>query len=381
MGNEQEMWRLDEDLRARRFKPVYLLCGEERYLRNEYRDKLIEALVGGKDSLNLNIFTGKDLQVPTLIDLAETVPFFADHRLIIVENSEFFKTKRGKSKAGENLDGNDAAEEMSQENEASHGEPDENSKVGEQNARQLADYLPTMPKETVILFVEDVTDDKLDQRMKLVKTIKTLGRMVNFGRKDDVFLKNRIDEKLGKEHKGIDPSAADQLLRLTGGDMTAIMSELEKLISYTGKRGNITIKDVDEICTVRTEDKVFAMIDAISVQNQKWALDLYYDLLALRVPSMKILVLLARQFNRILQAADLRRKGFGVEEIATRLQVKPFVARITLQQSGNFSMQTLRDAVVDCARINESIVKGNLIDQIGVEMLIVKYSQKKDLSA
>lgn len=71
--------------------------------------------------------------------------------------------------------------------------------------------------------------------------------------------------------------------------MENISMELAKLLSYTEGRDVITTEDVDAICTVQTTGQVFEMIRALSEKKQKRALDLYYDLLALKEPPMRIL--------------------------------------------------------------------------------------------
>ena len=85
------MKSIEEDIRNRDFQPVYLLYGEESYLKRQYRQKLKEALSAQGDTMNCACFEGKNISPGELVDLAETLPFFADYRLILAENSGFFK--------------------------------------------------------------------------------------------------------------------------------------------------------------------------------------------------------------------------------------------------------------------------------------------------
>ena len=85
------MKRINEDIKTGNFKQMYLLCGEEDYLRNQYRNRLKDALLNGGDTMNLSIYEGKDINQAQIIDKAEEVPFFADRRIIIIENSGLFK--------------------------------------------------------------------------------------------------------------------------------------------------------------------------------------------------------------------------------------------------------------------------------------------------
>ena len=91
------MKTIDNDIKAGDFKKVYLLYGQERYLIKQYRDKLIKAMVSEGDSMNFSSFEGDGINQKEIIDLAETLPFFADKRVILIEDAGIF------SKAGDEL--------------------------------------------------------------------------------------------------------------------------------------------------------------------------------------------------------------------------------------------------------------------------------------
>ena len=85
------MKTIDEDIKSGQLKHVYLLFGDERYLLLQYRDKLINALTGREDTMNFTRFEGEETDSAEVVDLAEKLPFFSDKRLLLIENSSFFK--------------------------------------------------------------------------------------------------------------------------------------------------------------------------------------------------------------------------------------------------------------------------------------------------
>ena len=91
--------------------------------------------------------------------------------------------------------------------------------------------------------------------------------------------------------------------------MGNIERELEKLLCYTMGREVITKADIEAVCTTQISNHIFEMIRAVTRKNQKKALDLYYDLLSLKEPPMRIIFLLARQFNLIMQVKELTEEG------------------------------------------------------------------------
>ena len=96
------MKTIDNDIKFGQLKKVYVLYGEERYLVKQYRDKLKKALSDPEDTMNFSAFEGEDINVKEIIDLAETLPFFAERRVILIENSKLFK--KGGDELGEYLE-------------------------------------------------------------------------------------------------------------------------------------------------------------------------------------------------------------------------------------------------------------------------------------
>ena len=76
------MKSLQEDIKNQDFKQVYLLYGEENYLKQQYKGKLKKALIQEEDSMNFSMFEGKKTEPKEIIDLAETMPFSGRYRFL-----------------------------------------------------------------------------------------------------------------------------------------------------------------------------------------------------------------------------------------------------------------------------------------------------------
>ena len=86
------MRNITADIKSGSFKPVYLLYGSEDYLKKWLRDRLKKAIVPDGDTMNYSYFEGKAPDSKAVAEIADTMPFFADRRLVVIENSQFFKT-------------------------------------------------------------------------------------------------------------------------------------------------------------------------------------------------------------------------------------------------------------------------------------------------
>ena len=324
------MKSLNEDIKSGKFKNVYLLYGEEAYLKKQYKDRMTKAIIPDGDTMNYAYYEGKGINPAELVDLAETMPFFAERRLIVAENSGFFKNA----------------------------------------TPELADYIKSMPDTTCLLFIEN----EVDKRGKMYKAVKDRGRIVEMGRQDEKTLLYWIAGNVKKEGRQIKESTARYLVSKTGTDMENLEKELEKLFSYTLGKDEITAADIDDICTTQITNKIFDMIEAVAAKRQKQALDYYYGLLALKEPPMRILYLLSRQFKLLLEVKDLMGRGNDKAQIAKTAKLHPFVAGKYMQQCRTFSKAELRDIMEEAASTEEMVKTGRMNDVMSVEIFIVKFS-------
>ena len=116
------------------------------------------------------------------------------------------------------------------------------------------------------------------------------------------------------------------------------------------------------------------MVDAVAAGNQQKALDLYYELLALKEPSMRILFLLVRQYRMLFHVKALQ--GYGRKEIASKAGLHPFVAGKNMEQAKRFKMGQLRRVMEEGAQLEQDVKTGLLTDNLAVELFIVKQSER-----
>lgn len=320
---------IKEHIKLNTYKPVYLLYGAESYLKNLYKKKLKEGILLGSDEMNYSHFEGKGIETKEVIEIAETLPFFSDRRLIMIENSGLFKSQN-----------------------------------------DLADYIREIPEATHIVFVET----EVDKRNRLFKAVKDVGVISEMNGMDGKNLKLWIASALKKENKKIKESTLMYFLNKSGTDMENISQELEKLICYTMGREVITVEDIDAVCTTQISNKIFQMIDAIASKKQSYALSLYYDLISLREKPLSILFLITRHFNILYQVKELAAANVNNKVISQKAGVPPFAVGKYIAQAKNFSTKTLKGALDTCVDIEERVKTGRLIDTMGVELLIVQYS-------
>jgi DNA polymerase-3 subunit delta len=219
----------------------------------------------------------------------------------------------------------------------------------------------------------------VDKRSRLYKAVTAKGRAVEFKTQDEAVLKRWILGFLKKENKNITEKDLNLFLDKTGTDMENIRGELEKLLCYCMDKDVISAQDIEDICTKQVNNQIFDMINAIALKQQKTAMTLYYDLLTLKEPPMRILYLITRQFNMLLQVKELKNKGYDANVIGEKMGLAGFIARKYVAQAAKFKEAELRQAVRDCVEAEEAVKTGRMNDVMSVELLIVQYSSEKPL--
>lgn len=326
------MRRIDEDIAKGQFQNLYLIYGEEDYLKLQYKNKLIAALVNEGDNMNFSKYEDNGINTAQIIDQAETMPFFAEHRVILIENSGF----------------------------------------GKKMPEDLGNYLSTIPEFTVFIFVEPTAD----KRGKLYKAAKVAGRDIEINMPNEAVLAKWVGAQLNAAGKQMKKDAWSQFLNMTHESMDNMSRELEKLITYVGDRNQITIDDVNAICIAKVETKIFDMLNAISAKDMVKTMDLYQDMLSAKEPPMRILTMIVRQFRQMKVVKELSGFGNNASTIAGKVGMPDFAVRRTMQLAGNFSDKEITNLLNDAADFEEKFKTGRLDEKLAVELIIMKYAGK-----
>ena len=179
----RKLKKIQEDIKTGNFRQAYLLYGEETYLKQQYKQNLAKALNPDGDTMNFSHYEGKGIDVKQLIDLCETMPFFADRRVILLEDTGFFKNK----------------------------------------CDELADYMKELPEYLCLIFAES----EVDKRSRMYKAVKSCGVIEEFARQDEKTLMRWAAGILGKAGRKITQRDMELLLTKTGTDMGNLRMELE----------------------------------------------------------------------------------------------------------------------------------------------------------
>lgn len=326
---------LENHIKNKTFSNIYVIFGEEEYLKNIYEKKLISNIIDENfKMMNFDIFEGKNVNVSNIIDACDTMPFMSDYRIVILKNTGLIYD----------------------------GKKDDTIK--------LENYLHTLPKTTILIFIEE----KIDKKLKIFKTISNIGTFHKIDILSENELVNWILNVFKDNNKNISAKEAIYIIRNIGFNMEILLNEINKLISFKGSSTKITINDIDNICTKSIESKIFDLINFMSNKDMDNAIKIYKNLIINKTSPFVILNMISRQFRIILQTKYLYNKNYSINNIVSELELRDFIVKEAIKQSKNFSIKILLQAINECLEIDNNIKTGKIIDEIAIELLIIKYS-------
>lgn len=321
------MSNIENEIKNKQFSRFHLIYGQERYMVRYYKNALISHLSNSDDEMNRTFFRNEDIEVGQIAEAAQILPFFAEQRLLVVEDSKFFS-----------------------------------------KSNDMVDYLDSFPDTTYIIFIER----DVDKRNKLYKWFQKNGCVTECVAQQERMLKQWIAGYLKKAGKSIQVNLIELLMERVGTDMEILSNELEKLIGYAGERDVIEQQDIELICSGLTVSKIFDMIDAVAAKEKDRALSLYDDLLANKEAPMSILYLFSRHINILLQIKECISIGMNRNEIARKCGVPPFTVGKYSRQAEMFKRKDLIKMLKNRVEYEELFKTGRISEQISVELFLIQ---------
>lgn len=336
-----QVWK---DIKKGKIDSVYCIYGKELYLIQETVSLLKKAVVeeAAKD-FNFSVYDLEEESIERAIEDAETFPFMGDKRLVIAKNPSFLSTEKKKDKIDHPL---------------GHFET----------------YIKTPAPYTV--FIVYAPYEKLDERKKITKLLKKEACMVEVKELNGSELTEFTLNLVAAENKSMQPEAAEQLLILTSGNLSAIAQEVKKLCTYKTNEGVITLTDVNKLVARNLEQNIFELVNKIVSKQRKEALQIFYDLIKQKEEPIKMLALIINQFRLIHHVKYFQTQGYGQKQIASNIKIHPFRVKLALDQARLFSEKELKEISKALAEMDYEMKSGKRDKQLILELFLLNVLKK-----
>ncbi|MFH1647257.1 MAG: DNA polymerase III subunit delta [Chloroflexota bacterium] len=328
-----------------------MLIGEDDYSIRQALEEIKKG-IGDATALmtNTTVLDGRQATPERLRAAADTVPFLAEKRLVIVEGLlERFeppnRTVRKKtSRQSENLEA----------------------------CRAIAESAARIPDFTEVV----VLGGRVGGTNPMLRALSALTKVKVFPLLKDDSLRRWIEQRVSGAGGAIAQGAVDLLVTFVGRDLWTMASEVDKLAMFAGER-RIEEADVREVVSGAREANVFAMIDAIMESRVGRAEELFQQLLREGAAPSQLLAMLARQVRLIFQVKELRGQRVPRNEIQSRLGLKSdFVVRKAWEQGDRYTTSRLREVYHRLLETDLSIKTGKYEGELALNILIAELGQR-----
>lgn len=321
--------------------PIYTVYGEIPELIDKEINQIIDSYLDGepKDDFNYIKFNLYETNFNQIIEEAMTMPFFSDKKVILVQNT-FILT-------GEKV-----------------------SKDHTIDAHAVIEFIEKYNGDSLVIF--QVFASKLDERKKMVKTLKKHAKIKKVEQMSEVEMKQWIQSYLNQNFKDIKQDALDQFLTLTGIHYQLINQELDKLLLYIGDKTTINLEDVKTIVNRSLEQNVFLLTEYIQNGQKQKAVTLMRDLIQLKEEPIKLLALITSNYRLYYQSLILNQKGYSEQQIAKTVGAHPYRVKLALRHARKYTLESLLEKMNICVETDYHL-KSSYMDKVLIlELFILK---------
>jgi DNA polymerase-3 subunit delta len=295
----------------------YLLHGPDELGSAEFLADLKDKL-GDPTTVSLNtaLLDGKSMVLPELRSICGTMPFLAPQRLVIVEGWLTKLLGKGEGSDDEAEAGSSAKETLA----------------------AIAEYLPTLPDTTLLVFVEKRT---IPERNPVLKAAAGQGwaTLKLFDMPKGEALVRWITARAKAEGGAVSREAAQTLAGLET-DLRTLGNEITKLLTYVNYARPVDLADVEMLTPAGGEAKVFEMVDAVGQRRGPQAMRELRKLLEKEDP-LYVLGMIVRQFRLMLLARELLDARATEADISQALGLHPFPTSKVCAQARPYALPTL----------------------------------------
>lgn len=283
--------------------PLYFLYGEESYLSEKAAERIVSLVDPSFRDFNLDIFYGNELKGDEVAAAANTLPMFAERRVVLVR------------------------------------------RAGEMSAsvlERLADYVQNPSLSTILIMV----GEKIDQRKKFFAELKKRDLLVEFKRPFENQLPVFVRNEVLRYSKQISADAASMLVALSGTGLRELASQVEKLCTFVGDKERIGADDVKEVVSTTRVDSVFELPNALGTRDVVRALKVLTAILDDGESPIMLVGALARHFRQLWAIRQLQTRKLPATEIQRKAGVAPFFYQGMAAQAGRFDNRDYADIFI-----------------------------------
>ncbi len=298
---------LKQALKSKDLGRLYFFHGEETFLLHHYLEQIRKQRLDPlTESFNFHRLNNETFDIRDFADAVENLPMMAEATLVQVDDVDLFKLNEG-------------------------------------DRNKMAEILLDIPDYCTVIFTYITAPWKPDKRLKKIWEAVDGGSIVEFAKQDQRDLIAWVTRHFAARQKKISTDLCIYLIDITGGTMTALSGEIDKICAYSGA-SEIKKSDIDAVTEPVLDAVVFQMTDLLSAGRYDQALLKLQQLLKMQQEPLAILGAVGGHFRRIATARTLLDNGRNASELQKLCGIPDYPARKTMDAARRFRPEFCRKA-------------------------------------
>lgn len=292
--------QLKAALKNKELERLYFFHGEETFLMNHYLGQMKKLLLDPlTESFNFHRLNNENFDIRDFADAVENLPMMAESTFVQVDDIDLFK-------------------------------------MNEADRSKMTEILSDIPEYCTVVFTYLAVSWKPDKRLKkLWEAVDSNGTVVEFAKQDQRDLIAWVTRHFAAHKKRISTELCAYLIEITGGTMTALSGEIDKICAYSGA-DEIRRTDIDAVTEPVLDAVVFQMTDLLSSGRYDQALLKLQQLLKMQQEPLAILGAVGGHFRRIATARTLLDYGRNASDLQKLCGIPDYPARKTMDAARRF---------------------------------------------
>ncbi len=331
---------LKQALKQKELGRLYFFYGEESFLMNHYLTQVKKLLLDPlTESFNFHRLTSETFDMQSFGDAVENLPMMAESTFVQVDDVDIFKLNEG-------------------------------------DRNKMVEILSDIPDYCTVVFTYLTVAWKPDKRLKkLWEAADRHGSMVEFAKQNQRDLIAWVTRHFASQKKRISVDLCAYLIDITGGTMTALGGEIDKICAYSGAE-DICKADIDAVTEPVLDAVVFQMTDLLGEGRYAQALLKLQQLLKMQQEPLAILGAVGGQFRKISAARTLMDNGKNASHLQRLYGIPDYPARKIMEAARRFRPEFCRKAAELILEIDYQMKTSFDDSERLLELLILRLAQE-----
>ena len=317
---------------------LLVIFGESEDLVQELKKQLFEFVHFDPSDLSQAYFDLTPTNATLALEELESLPFFSDSRLVILEN--LFNLTTAKKTV-----------------------------LDEKQLKRFENFLD-YPSDTTQLIL--ILHGKLDSRLKVVKKLKAQGTLLEV---QELKTQELIQYFLRTTSL---PRSVLTRIAEKSNDTLSIMKQNIDLVQTYALGREVTVDDVEKVVPKSLQDNIFALTDLIFKGQVNQARELVHDLTLQGEDLIKILAILTNSYRLYLQVKIMQEKGWQEQQQVSFLKMHPYPVKLANQLVRKLPVRLLKKGLMDLIELDFASKTSTADKSYLFDLTLIKLTLKKD---